>query len=118
MKTNYLLFAIAWGLLISILSLLPTNQFPKTSLPLHIDKVIHAFLYGIWCILFLAGQAKNKRTINSIIFIITSVSLYGFLIEVIQEYIIIYRTFDLLDALANTCGAILFSFGFLKIKSN
>ena len=70
------------------------------------DKVIH---FGMYFTLFLVLY-KSITLSYTVIFIkiktLLFVILYGFLMEIMQKYVSINRSFEFIDLLANTTGAI------------
>jgi len=104
---------LVWGLLILVLTLVPAPVVPSLGLlsRYHIDKVVHAFLFGVF-FLFLyrafhssIGTARNER--YAMILSISGAVLYGALTEVLQEVSGGGRSGDLLDFLADAVGVFL-----------
>jgi VanZ family protein len=73
----------------------------------NIDKLVHAFLFGIfvwlWCKFFLSKGASSKLIFASIIF---AGIVYGAGMEFYQDYFTT-REFELADIIADTIGAII-----------
>ena len=72
------------------------------------DKLAHAFAYfvlstNLGMALDLDWEIKNK---NQIVFL--TVFLLGLVLEIIQGYVLVYRTFEVYDLLANTVGIFAF----------
>lgn len=121
--------AIAWGIFIFVLSVLPGKDFPQLDWGdfLSVDKLVHITFYGLLTGLILRGyfnvknfgfriekndfpsiNALDKRQILKIgVFIALSCTLYGWLLEWIQDNFCQDRLFDWFDGLANTIGAFL-----------
>ena len=99
-------FAAGWLLLITLLLCTPGSKFPKVNWhdKIFLDKWIHFILFLVlvylWC---RAYNIKTKKTF--IIITILSVA-YGIIMELVQQYFIPFRFFDLRDMIANSLGAV------------
>ncbi len=84
---------------------------------LHADKVVHFVFYFVTTVLgtlFLREVGKGRRAIVPTIVKATLFAIiYGVIIEVIQAVFTTERSGDIMDALANTIGAIAGAF-FIK----
>jgi hypothetical protein len=105
-----LFFAVAFSLLILFLSLINQSKLEVINLKIN-DKIYHTLSYLL--MIFLWFKYKNKSIQNKLKFLIASLILtFGIIIEVMQLVLTNYRSFDLLDILANAlgimCGLILF----------
>lgn len=102
---------ILWFLLIGILSGVPGNQLPTVHFFLGIiafDKLIHVFFYAVLTLLFIVGFKKQFQyrllryfPLRFSFFISLT---YGFLIEILQYFVFVGRSFEINDILANTAG--------------
>ncbi len=101
-RTSYFL-AITWFIITTILLCIPGNSLPKIGwlkiLP--IDKCVHIFLFGILSLLFC--KAFNRRKAFFSIALICSI--YGTVMEFVQENWIPNRSFDIWDIVADTMGS-------------
>jgi|SRR3569832_891781 len=103
--------AFIWAAIILILCALPGPYLPRLSFLdwLRPDKVVHLILFGTLCVLFIRGFALqssvaalvNHPKMYAIVFTI----IYGVMIELLQEYIFIWRTGEVFDAIADAAGA-------------
>ncbi len=86
-----------------------------------IDKLIHALMYGLFTLLSLYEYFKQKPLhYIPYILILLGIFLYSILMEIIQHYLLIYRSGEFNDVLANSTGimiAALFIIWLKKIKS-
>jgi len=118
---KYFLPAIIWGIFIFIMSSFPGNDIPKSfiiNIPFA-DKIIHFFLYFLLVILILIGslrKSKNTLTIYKFLFAFFISLLYGILMEVLQHFVFIMRSADLMDIAANTAGSFIGLLIFYYIK--
>ncbi len=75
---------------------------------LHIDKIVHFFLFGMLFLLsflpILKSSFSEKAKKQYFITIAISAILWGILTELIQHYFIAGRTFDIGDWIADTIG--------------
>ncbi len=104
---------IAWFFIVLFLMCLPGNELPETDW-LHInyfDKIMHIGVFAFLGFLFSwpfykSGVSKAERK-NYFIKIALSVSIWGLTTEFIQKYIVIGRSFDLMDWAADSIGALI-----------
>ena len=107
-------YTIAWALFILVMSVLPTpDQGDVGSFP-HIDKLAHIFLYAV-LVFVAAGDLKRSQYVQksqsmAFIMIFFCILIYGIFIEMVQ-FLLPYRSFELMDIYANSIG----SFGGLLI---
>lgn len=107
---RYYIPAIMWIILILILCTLPGSALPHVSLfdKLHIDKVVHFFLFGGTVILLAYGLHRQQKHVNipALVGLAVAATLYGLAIEFIQKYFIPNRSFELMDVVADGAGAV------------
>lgn len=116
--------AIAWGIFVFVLSVLPGKDFP--SIPdwgdlFSVDKIVHVLFYGLLTWLILFGKLKNianpprvlgvgTEGVVSLFFAIAVAafsSAYGWFLEWFQGAYCEDRMADVMDGVANTIGATL-----------
>ncbi len=94
---------------------MPINQ--QLNVPIsNLDKVVHSSLYfllGLSWLYTLNPKKRNKNYIYKILFLIT---LYGIIIEVLQEVLTINRHGDIKDVIANIVGVIFATLVFNVIR--
>lgn len=95
--------------MIFVLSVIPLSYGGSARGFSHLDKIFHAASYAV--LAFLYCRAYQKSYAARAVWIV----LYSFLMEVIQ-YFLPYRSFDLLDLLANSVGTGLGLGGFFALK--
>ncbi|MEN8767873.1 MAG: VanZ family protein [Candidatus Arcticimaribacter sp.] len=103
-KFTWSIFTISVAAIIVFLSTVPLKLPPIDHIGLSIDKVLHSIAYFVLatCLgLALDFDWKIKNN-HGIIFI--AVFLFGFTLEIIQGYALVYRSFERYDLLANTFG--------------
>lgn len=110
-RTAYL--AIAWFIVIHILTLFPFDSNPDTNLNLfpNIDKLVHFGLFFILCFLtgtyFFGKEGLSPKAKNNWFFFIPLLAIIdGISIEFLQKLPAIHRDFEWFDALADAFGAI------------
>lgn len=103
---------IAWFFLVLILICLPASNLPKVDNWLNLiyfDKWIHFGLFAILSFLFIYPLKKlplsEKSQKHIAIKITIAVVIWGFTTELIQNYFIPDRSFDIFDWLADTFAA-------------
>jgi len=116
---KYLLaIAILYSLFITVISLLPIEDFPKVNYTFA-DKIahisIHALLFLFWAIFFFIKDSfkLNRKTL---VLIIGGCLIYGIIIEILQGVFTDYRDADLFDLIANIIGLSLGLILFLTVK--
>lgn len=103
-------FAIAWAILI----LFACGSSPGTLAELKLedlfayDKPIHAFLFGMQAWLLIKADLKLRTGHKRIIWqwCIAS-ALFGGLIELLQKWVFVGRSYDYFDLAANVLGCII-----------
>ena len=102
--------ASLWLITTFILLVLPGSDIPKASLfdLIYFDKWVHIGMFGIlmllWCYPFFK---TNIASVNLFIIIATCIILYGIIMEFVQKFFAIDRSFDLFDLLADSAGCLL-----------
>lgn len=113
------LFSILWSIFILILTGMPPSGIPKirTILFLPADKAIHFFLFGIFSFLISWEIRKTKGSALSWKGLVIPL-IYGYIIEVLQKYIFVWRSFEWADILADSAGALLVFFSLFLLRKN
>ena len=93
----------AYLLLITALSLWPSNHMPDVMLFPYADKLIHACMYSGFTFLMLWAWPVQFTGVKQFLPFIVVVA-YGFLMETLQRISFLGRSFDLRDELANSLG--------------
>jgi uncharacterized membrane protein YadS len=104
---------LVWGLLILGLTLLPAPAVPRLGIlgRYHIDKLVHAFLFGVFFLLLFrafpkqAGAYVQRR--KALLLSMLIAVIYGALTEVMQEVTGGGRSGDPLDFMADVAGVFL-----------
>ena len=111
-KTN-LFLALSYSILIIFVSLIKIES--RTNIT-HLDKIIHAAIYFIFCILWFVPLRLlfKKRTL---LYVFLFSIFYGILMELFQGNLTSYRNFELEDILSNIIGSLI-ACGFLFLKNN
>ena len=117
---RYLTLSIAWVFFIVYLFIIYSPKFglPTTSFPF-LDKVVHFILFFIQSI-FITNTIYEYRNRNNRILLIVSIIfllLLGVIIEIQQIYLP-YRTFEIMDLIANFLGVLFGSFVVIYFRKN
>ena len=103
---------IIWTVIIVVLSLLPKDTIDSNHIKLFkgADKIVHFVLYAILMILWFRIK-RNEKVSNSKRRFITfgatySISL-GIILEILQNYLEIGRSFDTFDIVADILGVLI-----------
>lgn len=110
LKLQSFLPAILWWLITLVLFTLPGSTFPKNPLYelIQLDKWIHAFLFFTLCFLFYKPFKKSNKQTGTIAWLLPLIACtYGIIIEFVQEYLIVNRSFDVWDIAADAVGCAL-----------
>lgn len=109
-KLYYFRFAIAWAILI----LFACGSSPGTLAELKLedlfayDKPIHAFLFGMQAWLLIRANIRYGSNYKTIIWQwCTASALFGGLIELLQKWVFVGRSYDYFDLAANVLGCII-----------
>ena len=109
-NVSTIVFAIIWFLIITILLCIPGTKLPKITWEdkIWFDKWIHVFLFMVLVILWSKAYSSKKNirvNLRKIFFqIMVLCLLYGILMELVQNYFIPFRSFDLFDIIADGVG--------------
>jgi VanZ family protein len=107
-QTVVRLLAIAFGLAILILSLLPGGPGGFTFLGIpHFDKVGHFGMYGIWVYLLALSMKKPGDPHPPFLLPVLIGAGAGILLEFGQRWMHQGRSFEYADMIANTLGALI-----------
>lgn len=110
-KSRYLLLAV-WAVIILVLCGLPPQDVEKMKLfnfP-QLDKFVHMALYlgfGLFVMAVLTLHKRLRGTKTIYLIAIAICALYGWIIELLQRYLFVGRSYELLDLLADIIGAVL-----------
>lgn len=105
-KSTWTIFTLSVGAFIVFLSTVPLQLPPLDSIGLSVDKIAHSFAYFVLAAnlgLALSIDWQIEK-INHIVLI--GVFIFGFVLELIQGYVLVHRTFEAFDLLANTAGTL------------
>ena len=107
----YFAAAIFWLLFVTLLLGLPGTEFPKITWlnKIWIDKWVHFLMFGILVILWCSAyRSKQKKGNFRKVFIRITVLclLYGIMMELVQHFFISFRTFEMIDIMADGAGCI------------
>lgn len=99
-----------WTTIIIILSLLPKNSISTSRIKLFegADKIVHFFMYFVFMVLW-RYASRVPEIVNKKKFIFYGLifgALLGIILEILQKYLDIGRSFDIFDILANISGLI------------
>ena len=94
-------------LILVLLSLLPTSDFPDVPFFSGEDKYIHICMYlGLGFLACWSLDFRGKERIPSVILLIAGVAMWGILMEVLQRLMTNGRGMEVMDMFANLAGAI------------
>lgn len=116
MRNKKTLLAILWNVLIlffCLVNLSDINSVQKVAFP-HIDKVVHFVFYTTASFLWL--WALKKSTLQRQLLIIMGLSIFGLLIELLQDILPTKRAFEWLDVACNIAGILAGTIAYLVYK--
>ena len=103
---------IIWLLFVLVLIWIPGKDLPHSEFlfEINFDKLVHAGIFGMLGILFCwpvynTTIARNKKIIYFIVIALLT-SAFGYATELIQKYWAQGRSYDLMDWLADSIGAL------------
>jgi glycopeptide antibiotics resistance protein len=105
--------AFLWAAVILILCALPGSSFPKLTFLdwLRPDKVVHLIMFGALCFLLIKGFTQQNTfhplSLYPKMYAALLSIIYGIVIELLQEYIFIWRSGEFFDVVADAFGALI-----------
>jgi VanZ family protein len=113
-NTNkFLILAIAWTLLVTLLSLVSIGKIGNSIPIAGKDKIVHFVFYFVFVIVWFSYlKSKNSMIIITLKIVLIAI-VYGIIMEICQGVFTQNRVADVYDALANSAGA-MFAFFYLK----
>lgn len=118
-------FTLFWLFIIAAVCLIPGRNVPQSPY-ISFDKLFHAAIFGCLAFQMIIGLKKQytfkRLRYQAVPFSIIFSIFYGLLMELLQGLILADRSFDMLDAMANTIGVmvgwLLFELIFFKMDKN
>ena len=101
--------SLGWAIIILVLSSLSPPKTPKIHLFEGLDKVVHFSIYLMFSG-FIFRELKKVNKINPYKLSIIIPVFYGVLMEILQHFVFRGRSFELMDIVANSLGAIFGTF--------
>ncbi|MDO9375164.1 MAG: VanZ family protein [Bacteroidota bacterium] len=104
---------IAWFFVVLVLLCMPGSDVPGASWldKIFFDKWVHTGIFALLAFLFMLpvglSSLPDREKLQYFIRIAIATSLWGITTEFIQKYLVISRSFDLLDWAADSFGAML-----------
>ena len=116
---RYLVLSIAWVFFTFYLLIIYSHKESSTISFSFLDKVVHFILFFIQSILITNTLYEYSDRNNRIILIasIILLLLFGLIIEIQQIYLP-YRTFEIMDLIANFVGVLFGSFVVIYFRKN
>tara|TARA_Y100000590_G_scaffold249727_1_gene280584 strand:+ start:1777 stop:2157 length:381 start_codon:yes stop_codon:yes gene_type:complete len=116
---RYLVLSIAWVFFTFYLLIIYSHKESSTISFPFLDKVVHFILFFIQSILITNTMYEYSDRNNRIILIasIIFLLLFGLIIEIQQIYLP-YRTFEIMDLIANFLGVLSGSFVVIYFRKN
>ncbi len=120
-KLRFFLPAVLWVLVITLLSLIPTDNLKEFSVEiLSFDKIAHFFIYAVLSFFIAWGIKKyhmyKNMSLKLLVLIFLITSLYGIGIEYVQDSISTGRHFEYYDIIANISGSFIGLLFFIRKK--
>ena len=116
---RYLVLSIAWVFFTFYLLIIYSHKESSTISFPFLDKVVHFILFFIQSILITNTLYEYSDRNNRIILILSIILLllFGLIIEIQQIYLP-YRTFEIMDLIANFVGVLFGSFVVIYFRKN
>lgn len=104
---------VLWGVLISILSLMPAGQIGMQLFGIpYIDKIGHFGMYGVWAFLIYRSMLslEGMSGVQTFWFTMAIAASIGIMLEIGQHFFHTGRVFEIWDMIANLAGSLLGTF--------
>lgn len=102
--------AIAYTLALLLLSLINVKSLPNIKID-NIDKIFHTAahfgLVVVWYLQYFINSSAKRFRISALLLVCLCAVLFGIFIEVLQGAVTSYRSWSLMDLLANFTGAVI-----------
>lgn len=101
------ILAAGWLVFTTILLVIPGNALPKTNLVTipDFDKIIHVFLFAV--LSALSFKSLKDVSLPKAFWVWLVITAYGTAMEYVQLYLVANRSFDVIDIVADSFGALL-----------
>ena len=113
---------MAWGLLMLVVFLAPSNRLPEGPTLPFADKIAHVFLFFVFSLLLLLARIRQSTIIirprDLVIRVLIIAVIFGALIELTQSLMAIGREGSLFDLIADLAGALFGSFFVFLLKKS
>ena len=109
-KYSLTIAAFSIGVAIVFLSVIPLSLPPLNTNVFNTDKIAHFLAYFIFSTCLGLAFNLDWRLKRTRLIVILAVFSFGMVLELIQGYLILYRTFEVFDLLANSAGICAFVF--------
>lgn len=109
---NAIVYPIGWLIVTTFLLTLPGTAFPKENWldKIWVDKWVHIGLFAImvwlWCRSMPYWGVKDSRLKNVFLILALLSFAYGIGMEFVQRYLVVNRSFDTGDIIADGIGAL------------
>jgi VanZ family protein len=107
--------AVAFQLLVTVLMLIPTSGVSYMDIP-QSDKFLHMVIYLILFVVWAFAWKVNPERKWLLWTLVVLLTIYGIVIELIQDKYIDSRTADFWDVMANSVGILFGMVVFYKLK--
>lgn len=108
-KTFFLFSALFWTAVILFFCLVKSSDLPAVEI-LYLDKVVHAFFHFVFTtlwFLFFKNKLNNSSIFRPLAIAFVFSFFLGIAVELMQQFFTDTRSADIVDELANLCGATL-----------
>lgn len=108
-KTFFLFSALFWTAVILFFCLVKSSDLPAVEI-LHLDKAVHAFFHFVFTtlwFLFFKKKLNNSSIFRPLAIAFVFSFFLGIAVELMQQLFTDTRSADIIDELANLCGATL-----------
>ena len=112
--------AILWAAFILFISILPGGAAEQALIfgILPVDILVHIICYAVLVFFMMVGFSKQhawpRLRYFPVWYAVTFACLYGLGIELLQEFVIVQRNFEIYDLVANFSGALI-GFGIFQL---
>ncbi|HLW40108.1 MAG TPA: VanZ family protein [Brumimicrobium sp.] len=115
---RFILPSVLWTILVVVVSIAPSSSVELSEIKIaHLDKIAHFILYTLLSFFWTVGLKRQNINLRlrsrAYVVVVLGGFVLGLVLEIIQHFFTLSRSFEVLDLIANGIGCI---FGVIIFK--